>query len=421
MSTALSGPAGELGRGMQLGVEIYFARINVSGGIGGRQLKLITYDDGYEPERAALNVRELIDRDHVLALIGNVGTPTAVVTVPIANQKKTLLYGSYSGADILRKTPPDRYVINFRASYAEETSAMIKALLSIGIKPDAIAFFIQDDSYGQSGYLGAIQALMAEGFPHPEMLPHGRYLRNTLNVEEGLADLINGLATPKAIILVGAYAPIAKFIKKAKSVFSPSPLFLNVSFVGTTSLARELGKEGENVIVTQVVPPFDSALPAEAQYQADLKKYGDDAQPSFVSWEGYLAAKLFVIALEHAAAENALTREGIIDAFEQMRDVNIGIGVKISFDKEHHQALHKVWPTIWKNGQFVSFDWGQLPLYQHLVKIAYLDCAKAPGLNDRKSPNIKSIWGDLRSFNRGSFRASPDRQFSLDAGINEVK
>jgi branched-chain amino acid transport system substrate-binding protein len=360
MSTALSGPAGELGLGMQLGVEIYFARINANGGIGGRQLKLIIYDDGYEPERAALNVRELIDRDHVLALIGNVGTPTAVVTVPIANEKKILLYGSYSGADILRKTPPDRYVINFRASYAEETSAMVKALSSMGIKPSEIAFFIQDDSYGQSGYLGAIRALKAAEYPHPELLPYGRYQRNTLNVEEGLADLINGIATPKAIILVGAYAPIAKFIKEAKSVCSPSPLFLNVSFVGTTSLARELGKEGENVIVTQVVPPLDIALPAEVQYRADLKKYGGDAQPSFVSLEGYLAAKLFVIALERAAAENALTREGIINAFEQMHDVDIGIGVKISIDKEHHQALHKVWPTIWKNGQFVSFDWSEV-------------------------------------------------------------
>ncbi|MFI5343697.1 MAG: ABC transporter substrate-binding protein [Chlamydiales bacterium] len=362
MSTALSGSAEELGRNMKLGVDIYFTNVNASGGVAGRELKLIAYDDGYEPGRAAVNMRKLIDQDQVLAVIGNVGTPTAVVTVPIANEKKTLLFGAFSGADILRKTPPDRYVINFRASYAEETSAMVKALLSMGIKPNELAFFTQNDSYGDSGYFGAVNALKAAGYPHSEDLPHGRYNRNTLNIEEGLATLINGNGPPKAIILVGAYAPVAKFIKKAKKIFSPTPLFLNVSFVGTIALAKELDHEGENVIVMQVVPPYDINLPAITQYLADLKKYGGDAKPNFGSLEGYLVAKLFVLGLQRAAAENALTREGIIDAFEQMHDVDIGIGANIHFDKDHHQALHKTWATIWKNGKFVSFDWDQLHL-----------------------------------------------------------
>lgn len=360
MSTALSGSAEELGYNMKLGVDVYFAKINASGGIAGRQLKLIAYDDGYEPGRAAINMRKLIDKDDVLAVIGNVGTPTAVVTVPIANEKKTLLFGAQSGADVLRKIPPDRYVINFRASYAEETSAMVKALLSMGIKANELAFFTQNDSYGDSGYDGAINALKRAGYAHPEILPHGQYQRNTLNIEEGLASLITGNQPPKAIILVGAYAPIAKFIKKAKEIFSPSPLFLSVSFVGTIELAKELGHEGGNVIVTQVMPPYDMDLPAVKQYLIDLKKYGGDAQPTFGSLEGYLVAKLFVLGLQRAAAGNALTREGIIDAFEKMHDVDIGIGVNVSFDRDRHQALHKIWPTAWKAGKFIPVDWSQL-------------------------------------------------------------
>lgn len=360
MSTALSGPTKELGTEVKEGVETYFAKINSQGGIGGRPLKLIAYDDGYEPERTAVNMRKLIDEDKVLAVIGNVGTPPAVVSVPIANEKKTLLFGALSGGDILRKVPPDRYVINVRASYAEETSAIVKALLSIGIKPDEIGFFTQNDAYGDSGYAGAMEALRDAGVAHPEILPRGRYTRNTLNVEEGLSMLYNSKEPLKAVIIVGAYAPVAKFIKEAKKEFPSIQLFVNVSFVGATSLAEALGTEGQGVIITQVFPPYDLDLPAIVSYREDIKKYGRGDTPSFGSLEGYLDAKILTMAMEKAYAAQALNREGVIDALEQMKNVDIGIGINISFDKRNHQALHQVWPTIWKEGKFVSFKWEEL-------------------------------------------------------------
>ena len=129
MSTALSGPAGDLGKNMKQGVLVGLERANQAGGIHGRSLKLIALDDGYEPTRTAPNMRKLIEKEKVLAVIGNVGTPTAIAAVPIANEQKTLLFAPFTGAGVLRKNPPDRYVINYRASYAEETAAMIDALI----------------------------------------------------------------------------------------------------------------------------------------------------------------------------------------------------------------------------------------------------------------------------------------------------
>lgn len=363
MSTALSGPTQELGQQMKKGVEIYFARINSDGGIAGRPLQLIVLDDQYEPLLVGPNMRQLIDRDQVLAIIGNVGSPTAVVSVPIANQKQVLLFGAFTGSEELRKTPPDRYVINLRASYKEETAALVKGLLSTGIKPDEIAFFTQNDAFGDSGYEGAMAAIRAAGYTG-EDLPNARYTRNTLNVDEGLADLIAIPKTPRAIIILGAYAPVAKFIKMAKKEF-PHTLFLNVSFVGSAAFAQELGADGNGVIVTQVVPHFDSDLPAAHDYLADLKKYGgSQAEASFVSFEGYLVAKLFVLGLKKAAGMGALTREGIINAFEQMGDVDIGIGVKISFDRDNHQGLHAVWPMVIENGKYLPLDWSNVVLTQ---------------------------------------------------------
>ncbi len=180
MSTALSGSAQALGQGMKRGIEAYFKQVNQSG-VNGNTLKLVALDDGYEPAKAAPNMRRLIDEEKVLAVLGNVGTPTAIVSVPIANEKKTLLFGAFTGAGVLRQTPPERYIINYRASYAEETAAMIEGLLSSGIKSEEIAFFTQNDGYVDAGYNGAMKALKAKGVANPENLTHGRYTRNTLS------------------------------------------------------------------------------------------------------------------------------------------------------------------------------------------------------------------------------------------------
>jgi ABC-type branched-subunit amino acid transport system substrate-binding protein len=357
MSTALSGPAQALGQGMQAGVEACFNKVNAAGGVHGNSLKLIAIDDGYEPSKAAPNMRKLIDELQVISVVGNVGTPTAIVTVPIANEKKTLLFGAFTGAGVLRKTPPDRYVINYRASYAEETAAMIDGLLSAGIKPEEIAFFTQNDGYGDAGYKGAISALKSKGFAGTHKLAHGRYTRNTLNVEEALSVILDAKVEPRAVIMVGAYAPNASFIKIAREDF-PDTLFLNVSFVGSVALARELGDAGEGIIVTQVVPDFNSDLPGVVEYRQAMKTYAPDKVPGFVSLEGYIVAKIFVEGLKKSGPEQ--TRESIIDGLQSLGNLDVGIGETLKYSASEHQGSHKVWPTIIRGGKYVPYDWAEL-------------------------------------------------------------
>ena len=355
MSTALNGPASALGQGVKLGVDAYFSKINAAGGVNGHTLSLIALDDGYEPKRAAPNMDTLIDKENVVAVLGNVGTPTAVVTAPVANAKKTLLFGAFTGAGLLRKSPPDRYIINYRASYAEETSAMIDGLLSAGIKPEEIAFFTQNDGYGDAGYKGALKALKNKGVDG-EVLAHGRYARNTINVEDALGTILDADVEPKAVIMVGAYKPCAAFIKLAKEEI-PEALFLNVSFVGSIPLLNELGDQADGVIVTQVVPHYESSLAGVSDYRKDLTAFKADAKPDFVSLEGYLIAKIFVEGVKKAASPS---REGIIDGLESLSNMDIGTGVPVTYNKSEHQASHKVWPTVIKNGAYVELDWKTL-------------------------------------------------------------
>jgi branched-chain amino acid transport system substrate-binding protein len=358
-STALEGDAESLGQQMTFGETLYFNKINAEGGINDKKIELIVYNDSYEPSLTAINMRRLINQDNVLAIIGNVGTPTSIIAVPIADELKVLLYGCYAGSDVLHKTL-NPYVFNFRASYADETTSMINGLLQAGIKPSEIAFFTQNDSFGENGYSGAITALKAAGYNETEDIPHGYFSRNTLNVEEGLAEILEAPISPKAIIIVGAYRPAAQFIKLAIKDM-PNTLFFNVSFVGGDVLAKELGSVGNNqVIVTQVVPDFNSSLPAVKEYRESLKKYGNNAAPNYISLEGYLATKLFVVALQGAAKANKLTRSGIIEAMENLHNVDIGIDIPISYDKKDHRGLSKVWPTLLHNGEFIPFNWNEL-------------------------------------------------------------
>lgn len=212
MSTALTGPARELGQSMRSGVLAGFDRLNREGGFQGRRLRLIALDDRYEPLKAAPNMRQLLEVDKVLVIIGNVGTPTATAAMPIAKEDKTLFYAAFTGAGILRTSLPDRYVINYRASYAQETGAMIDALvLKAGLKPTEIAFFTQRDSFGDAGFSGGVSALKRHGLENERAIAHVRFERNTLAVESALAELLSLDRLPAAVVMVGTYAPCAKF------------------------------------------------------------------------------------------------------------------------------------------------------------------------------------------------------------------
>ncbi len=359
MSTALTGPTAELGKGMRDGVLIGLDRANRGGGIGGRRLRLLPLDDGYEPARTVPNMRRLIEAEKVLAVIGNVGTPTAIASLPLVKKDRTLFFAPFTGAGVLRQDPPDRYVINYRASYAEEIAAMVDALIDAGLQPADIAFFTQRDGYGDAGFAGGCAALKRHGLKDERQLLHVRYPRNTLAVENALADVLLAGRTPKAIIMVGAYAPCAKFIRLARQS-GLQALFLSVSFVGSDFLAEALGTRIEGVIVTQVVPhPDDATLPIVRQYRDDLRAWGGNARPTFASLEGYVAARILAAALARLHGEP--TREGIIDALEGLGTFDLGLGHPLQLDRQRHQASGTVWPTLLRQGRFVPFAWSDIP------------------------------------------------------------
>jgi branched-chain amino acid transport system substrate-binding protein len=358
MSAPFSGPSKELGRQMKIGIDTAFGQANDAGGVGGRMLRLIAADDGYEPSRTVENMKQLLEKDQVFGVIGNVGTPTAVAALPYALQRHLLFFGALTGANVLRHDPPDRYVFNYRASYAEETEAIVHYLVKLrGLQPWQIAVFAQKDAFGDSGFAGVAKAIRALGANDNSILRLD-YKRNTLDVDEAVNQLRTIRRPIKAIVMIATYRAAAKFIERTHNLF-PGMIFANVSFVDGTALAEELKLLGprycKGVIVTEVAPAVAGYSTVVLEYKNALAKYFPDESPDYVSLEGYITANVLIRALKQAGPE--LDTEKLVDTLEGMHDLDLGLGIKLNFGRAEHQASHKVWGTVLdENGQYQALE-----------------------------------------------------------------
>jgi ABC-type branched-subunit amino acid transport system substrate-binding protein/predicted Ser/Thr protein kinase len=357
MSAPFFGPARELGQAMKVGILTCFQHVNDEGGIAGRKLRLVALDDGYEPDRALTNMRRLDEEYQVFGFVGNVGTPTAKAALPYALEQRQLFFGAFTGAQLLRRTPPDRYVFNFRASYEEETAAAVKYLIERRkVRPEQIAVFAQHDAFGNAGFRGAAKALRRYGRAEEQIL-RVDYERNTLVVEPAVAQ-IKRHQEVRAVVMVPTYRQAARFIQQLKDA-GRDLIFTSVSFVNSEALAEELRQLGPRyppgVIVTQVVPPVTSQSSAVLKYRELLRRYQSSERPGSVSLEGYLAASVLVEGLRRAGSE--LTTDTLIEALESIRDLDLGIGTLLRFSPSEHQASHKVWAIVLdEKGQFQPLD-----------------------------------------------------------------
>lgn len=348
---ALTGPAADLGIETVRGAKAYLDGVNAAGGVNGRKIVLASKDDGYDPDKAIACFKAQMDAK-VFALGFFVGTPTAAKYAPLATNAKVPIVGLFTGAELLRN-PVKRYILNVRASYFNETAEQVGKLWdSVGARKIAVLY--QDDAFG-AAVLAGVKAALAKKSAEPVAL--GSFPRNTVDVDAGIKQV--QAAKPDAVILVGAYAPLAEIVKRSKAA-GWNPQFLTVSFVGTESFIKAAGNAAEGTVITQVVPPPSRAdLPTVAAYRKAVAKAG--GKPSFTGLEGYVDAMIMVEGLKRAGKD--LTREKLVDAIETIKDFDMGLGatLKASFSPEDHQAFDQVYDTVVKKGEAAVFtDWSKL-------------------------------------------------------------
>ncbi len=343
---ALEGPAKFLGTQTVMGATAYLKEANERGGIHGRSLRLVSYDDGYEPDRAAECFNRL-RRDGIFAAAFFVGTPTAAKYAPLLEAEKLPLVGLFTGAPFLYE-PVMRYVINVRASYDDESRQLVDSLWNeVGFKKIGVIY--QDDAFG-AAVLGGVKKALARYKAAPTA--EGTFPRNTLDVQKAIDQVRS--AGPEAVVMVGPYAPVAEIVKRGRKA-GWKPLYLTVSFVGTEAFIEAAGPDAEGTVITQVVPPYKSIeLPGIVMYLDALKKHFPGNKPTFASLEGFVDAMVLVEGLKRAGRE--LTRDKLIAAIESINGVEIGMGpqLKLTYGPSDHKGFDSVYSSVVRQGYAVT-------------------------------------------------------------------
>ncbi len=348
--SALEGPSKFLGTQTVSGARVYFESINEQGGVHGRKLRLISYDDSYDPAKAE-DCFNRLQKQGVFAMGFFVGTPTGVKYVPLAESNKIPLVGLFTGAQALY-TPFRHWVINVRAGYTDETKEQIDGMWkTLGYKKIGVIY--PDDAFG-SAVLDGVKNAMKEHESQP--IAAASYPRQTSQADAAI-DTVRA-ANPNAVVIVGPANTVAPIIKQAHAK-GWSPLFVTVSFVGTDDLIKLAGNDAEGMVITQVVPPYYlTDLKTVALYRRTMSKYAPAEPPNFVSLEGFVDAMVLVEGLKRAGKD--LTRDGLIRGIESLHDYDIELGpqLKLEYSSRNHRGFEHVIPTVVRGGRAVPFaEW----------------------------------------------------------------
>ncbi|MBN3818549.1 ABC transporter substrate-binding protein [Paraburkholderia sp. Se-20369] len=345
MVNAQTGDAGGLGRELRIGAQAVFDDANAHGGVHGRKIELVVADDRYEPDRTIDATLEMIEQRHVFALFGYVGTPTTTAVLPIIQDAGIPLVGAFTGAMALRK-PVVPEVFNVRASYADETRALVERFIAHdGARRFAV--FYQDDGSGLAVLAGTRLALQRHGL---DIVATGTFRRGTTAVDTGLASVLGG--RPDVVIMIGPYTPIAAFIRAARREGLKARL-ATVSFVGTDNLLNLMGADADGTLISQVVPPPQSSRDVIRDCTRLIEGHFPGERAGVVNIEGCIDAKIMLLGLERAGP--SLTRAALMQALESIRQVDLG-GLVADMGADHHQALQAVFLTEISHGQATPLD-----------------------------------------------------------------
>jgi branched-chain amino acid transport system substrate-binding protein len=342
-SVSLTGPTGTLGKEMQAGAVAYFNHINKRGGVNGRSIVFKTLDDAYEVDKTVANVKTLIEKDGVFALFGLRGTAHTNAAAKIFTLAQVPLFGTFSGAQSLRD-PFNRYIFHVRSSYSDETDAVFKQLAEL--KLNRIGLFYQNDGYGKEGKAAAEVAVKKYNLAISAL---GTVEPNSSDVTAAVASVSK--IQPQAIVMYASFKASAEFVRGMRKA-QLYPQYVNLSIVGATALAKELGNDARGIGVSQVVPfPWNTGIPIVKEYQTVMLEETGKSDYSFLTLESYLYARILVDGLKRAGRD--LTREKLIAALETMHDVNFG-GFRVDFSRTEHAASKFVELTvIGKDGQIL--------------------------------------------------------------------
>jgi branched-chain amino acid transport system substrate-binding protein len=345
MVNAQTGISNHIGLEFKQGYLAYFLRVNREGGIYGRQIRSVDFDDHYEPLETIFYTERLINTNRVFALVGYVGTANSITALSMINEAGLIFLGPMTGAESLRH-PVLPLVFNVRASYAEEIESLVAYLVNdLGLKK--IAVVRQNDSFGDDGFKGLTLSLQSR---HLEPVTDCKFVRNSVDMQPALDQIVS--TRPDAVIIMGTLRPIVSLLERAKSTELRHTRFCTLSTVSADTLIKAAGPTSEGMILSQVVPsPEDISIPLVRSFQGDMRASGAN-NFSHVSLEGYVGAMLLVDGIRRAGPD--LTEQRCVDALNHT-DLDLK-PLRIVWNINEHSGSHAVFLTQIKDGKLESIQ-----------------------------------------------------------------
>jgi branched-chain amino acid transport system substrate-binding protein len=334
-SAPLTGANAELGNDIRNGALAYFKQVNDAGGVHGRKLELVSLDDANQVQRAEANTIELVEKRRVFALFGYASATLSRPALPVVEKHNVPFLAPFTGADPMRVF--NKNVYNMRASYADELGKIVDHYITLGSKRFSIVHY--DDVVGKENLTAVERALKKHNMTPVSVAAFKDRAKPDIDV--GVKSVAQG--APDVVILTTLYKATSDFVKAARTAALGAQMVSN-SFPGASPLARELGKEGVGVAMSQVVPPpTQRSIPVVREYQDAIAKHTGKKEFSFTSLESYISAKVTVEALKRAGQKP--TRESFMQALDNMKQFDAG-GYSVSFSPTNHNGSSQVEVTV---------------------------------------------------------------------------
>ncbi|HSW05365.1 ABC transporter substrate-binding protein [Aquabacterium sp.] len=299
-TTSLTGVAAGFAKPVADGLRATVEAANRSGGIGGRPVKLVVLDDGFDPQRAVENASRLIDEGAV-ALVGPNGAPSTQALTPLARERRVALIGSTQGAPALREFEPTRFYV--RASFRDEVNRIVTHLRTLGMQRVAVAYF--DNPFGQQGAQMVKEAVQAAGLDFVGPVAISADAAKTQAAAAALSK-----QAPQVVVLYSLVQPAAEFVRAYRSLGTAQ--FYTISVASADALHSAIGEASRGIVIAQLFPaPTQTALRLVSSCTAALSAVGI-APISYAHIEGCVIGGVTLEGLRRAKGE--VNREALIDA-----------------------------------------------------------------------------------------------------------
>ena len=320
-SQPLSGTLAYMGKAVDEGMRTYFDMVNAAGGVNGRKIKLITYDDELKPAKSVANAKLLVERDNVLAMVGNIGHATNMSAYEYSSSKKVPTIGALSISD-LTSNPGRELLYVLPSPQSTETAAYIDHAVTT-LKAKRVAMLYQNDGWGKPAFDIATKQLEKHGLKLVEAQTFERFATDITSQVFKLKE-----SNPDVVVVYALGQEAVLFFRGADKL-GWAPTVFGAGGLNDPKFVELLGKTDAKLYVASYYDPIDGTNPAIQAFNTRYAQLYPSAKPSSMALMGYSAAAVTVEALKRAG--NQPDRVKVVAALDGMKGFDQKIGPKITF------------------------------------------------------------------------------------------